>query len=81
MGIRSPQKFGGTMMQPTHPKIIPNDKLTTHNLDSKTHATMRELRGELTELNARIAKEIEELSIKVVKHDAILTTLGEVLGK
>jgi hypothetical protein len=68
-------------MQPTHPKIIPNDKLTTHNLDSKTHATMRELRGELTELNARIAKEIEELSIKVVKHDAILTTLGEVLGK
>jgi hypothetical protein len=42
---------------------------------------MRELRGELTELNARIAKEIEELSIKVVKHDAILTTLGEVLGK
>jgi hypothetical protein len=65
----------------THPKIIPNDKLTTYNLDSKTTATMRELRGELTELNARIAKEIEELSIKVVKHDAILTTLGEVLGK
>lgn len=64
-----------------HPKIIPNDKLTTHNLDSKTKATMRELRGELTELNARITKEIEELSIKVVKHDAILTTLGEVLGK
>ena len=76
------------MSSNNHPKIIPNDKLTTYNLDSKTKATMRELKGELTELTARLNKEFEELTMKVnaisaqvVRYDSVLATINEALGK